>query len=56
MLMPPLCLGMDRLRGERPSIRLTVQGFAAVQDLIAVGAIIGLTLVTLVYIALADRA
>lgn len=30
--------------------------YSAMQDLIAVGAIIGLTLVTLLYIALADRA
>ena len=33
-----------------------LEGRSAMQDLIAVGAIIGLTLVTLVYIALADRA
>ena len=41
---------------QRGLARWLIVGVFVMQDLIAVGAIIGLTLATLVYIALADRA
>ena len=46
---------MAPLRTSLLQTRLIV-GVLVMQDLIVVGAIIGLTLATLVYIALADRA